>query len=70
MDAMMHGILSIRELPPRYRKAWRELFDYYVFSADESVYEHIPENGRGCLASLDIKSAAKLRARIVSRLKP
>ena len=70
MDAMTHAILSIRELPQRYRDAWKRLFDHYVFSADESVYAHIPENGRGCLAPLDKKAAAKLRSRIVERLKP
>ena len=70
MTALMHGILSIRELPERYRVAWRDLFDYYVFAADESVYEHIPEPGRGCLAPLDEKSAARLRAFLANRFKP
>ena len=70
MTALMHSILSIRELPERYRAAWRDLFDHYVFSADESVYEHIPEPGRGCLAPLDEKSAARLRAFLASRFKP
>lgn len=70
MTAMMQSILSIRELPERYRVAWRELFDHYVFSADQSIYEHIPEQGRGCLAPLDEKSAAKLRAFLAARFKP
>ena len=70
MTALMHSILSIRELPERYREAWRNLFDHYVFSADESVYEHIPERGRGCLAPLDEKSAARLRAFLATRFKP
>ena len=70
MTALMHSILSIRELPQRYRDAWQRLFDHYVFSADASVYEHIPEPGRGCLAPLDEKSAAKLRAFLAARFKP
>lgn len=69
MTALMHSILSIRELPQRYRDAWRDLFEHYVFAADESVYAHIPESGRGCLAPLDEKSAAKLRAFLTSRAK-
>lgn len=69
MDALMHTILSIRELPERQREVWRRLFEHYVFSADESVYEHIPEPGRGCLAPLDDKAAHKMRAVLESRLK-
>lgn len=66
--ALMHAILSIRDLPPRQRDAWRTLFDYYVFSADESVYSHIPETGRGCLSPLDDDAAKKLRAQLINSL--
>lgn len=69
LDAMMHAILSLRDLPERQRRAWRQLFDYYVFSADESVYEHIPEAGRGCLSPLSKETAAEMRSRLVKRLK-
>ena len=66
--ALMHAILSVRDLPPRQRAAWRTIFDHYVFGADESVYEHIPEPGRGCLAPLDEDGAKKLRAQIINLL--
>ena len=68
MDALMHAILSIREIPKPQREIWKTLFDHYVFSADESVYAHIPESGRGCLAPMDYASASKLRADINSKL--
>lgn len=66
--ALMHAILSLRDLPPRQRAAWRTLFDHYVFDADESVYAHIPEPGRGCLAPLDDDAARRLRAELLNRL--
>ena len=66
--ALLHAILSIRDLPPRHRASWKMLFDHYVFDADESVYEHIPEPGRGCLAPLDEEGARKLRAQILNLL--
>ena len=66
--ALMHAMLSLRDLPPRQREAWRTLFNHYVFDADESVYEHIPEPGRGCLAPLDDAAARKLRAELLNRL--
>jgi hypothetical protein len=68
MDALMHAILSIREIPQPQRNIWKALFDHYVFSADESVYAHIPEPGRGCLAPMDQASAGKLRAEINAKL--
>ena len=67
--ALLSAILAIRELPERQREIWRRLFDHYVFSSDESVYAHIPESGRGCLAPLDEKSARKLRAYLAERMK-
>jgi hypothetical protein len=66
--ALMHAILSLRDLPPRQRAAWRTLFDHYVFDADESVCAHIPEPGRGCLAPLDDVAARRLRAELLNRL--
>jgi len=66
--ALMHAILSLRDLPERQRAAWRTLFDHYVFEADESVYAHIPPAGRGCLAPLDDDSARRLRAELLNRL--
>lgn len=68
-DALMHAILSVRDLPKRQREAWKKIFDHYVFSADESVVEHIPEAGRGWLAPLDEASALSLREEIIRRLK-
>lgn len=66
--ALMHAILALRDLPERQRNAWKTLFDHYIFNADESVYSHIPEPGRGCLAPLDDEAARRLRAELLNRL--
>ena len=68
MTALLHGILALRDLSPRQRIVWRQLFEHYVFSADESVYAHIPEPGRGCLAPLDDAAARRLRAELLNRM--
>ncbi|MDJ0910003.1 MAG: cupin-like domain-containing protein [Woeseiaceae bacterium] len=68
ISALLHAILAVRDLPERQRTAIRKLFDHYVFEADESVYAHIPESGRGCLAPLDEISARQLRADLLNRL--
>jgi len=66
--ALMHAILAVRDLPERQKAAWRAMFDHYVFDADETVYEHIPAPGRGCLAPLDDAAARRLRAELLNRL--
>jgi hypothetical protein len=67
-DALIHAILSVRDLPPRQREAWKKIFDYYVFSADEKTYEHIPESGRGCLLPLNEATAQVLLSEMMKRL--
>ena len=67
-DALMHAILSIRDLPAEQREAWRGIFDHYVFHADEASVEHIPAGRRGVLGELDENAARKLRATLRNNL--
>ncbi len=67
-DALLHAILALRQLAPRQREACRSLFNHYVFDADESTCEHIPEAGRGWLGPLDEVAARRLRAELLNRL--
>tara|TARA_A100001391_G_scaffold119169_2_gene80958 strand:- start:14485 stop:15516 length:1032 start_codon:yes stop_codon:yes gene_type:complete len=67
-DALHHAILSIRDLPEKDRKIWRDLFDYYVFNHDESVTAHIPEGGRGVLDPITPEGAGRLRAFLLRAL--
>ena len=67
-EALNHAILAIRDLPPEDRAIWRDLFDHYVFGADESVTDHIPEAARSILAPLTPESAGRLRAFLLRTL--
>jgi hypothetical protein len=68
MNALMLAILSVRDLPPAQREAWREMFRHYVFDADADTSAHIPEGARRVLGPLDENSARALRARLLKRL--
>jgi hypothetical protein len=67
MNALVHALLTIRDLPEPQREAWRGLFEHYVFSGGAEL-SHIPENRRGILGEIDEGLARQLRAMLRSRL--
>ncbi|MGQ3051266.1 MAG: cupin-like domain-containing protein [Roseateles sp.] len=68
LNTLMMALLSLRDLPPAQRDAWRALFDHYVFDANEQTAAHIPAAARGILAPMDDHSARQLRAALRNRL--
>ncbi|HEY8877065.1 MAG TPA: cupin-like domain-containing protein [Roseateles sp.] len=69
LNTLMMALLSLRDLPPAQRDAWRALFDHYVFDADEETAAHIPSAARGILAPMTDDSARQLRSMLLNRLK-
>jgi len=67
-DALVHGILSVRALPPATRRAWGALFEHYVFGAGAGVVDHIPQERHGMLGDLSPEQLAALRAHLARRL--
>jgi len=68
LNTLMLALLSLRDLPPAQRDAWRALFDHFVFDADAETAAHIPEGARGVLGPLDEARARQLRAVLLNRL--
>jgi len=68
IDALLHTLMCVRELPPQQRAAWRALFEHYVFAADDSTAAHIPDHARGVLKPLDADASRRLRARLLQKL--
>jgi Cupin-like domain len=67
-DALLHGILSIRALPPATRRAWGAFFEQYVFGAHSECIEHIPADRRGILGELSAEQLNMLRAHLARKL--
>ena len=65
-DALNHALLSIKDLPESQRKAWQNIFDYYVFNPRDN--SHIPSENKGSLAPIDDLTARKLRASLINKL--
>jgi hypothetical protein len=67
-NALMLGLLTMRELPFAQRRAWQEIFRHYVFEADGIEVAHLPPQARYALAPLDEDRARALRATLLGRI--
>ncbi len=52
-DTLLHGIMSLRDLPPAQRDLWRAMFDHYVFQVNEDPVAHLPADMAGVLGPVD-----------------
>ena len=67
-NTLMLALLTLRDLPPAQRDAWRVLFDHYVFDANAETAAHIPPHARGLLNPITDHGARQVRALLLSRL--
>ncbi len=49
MYSMLHTILTIRDMPPAMRSAWKAMFDHFVFGDGAQSMDHMPMQMRGGL---------------------
>jgi len=68
INALMHALMSVRDLPPEQRRAWQGLFNRYVFEAGDETAAHIPPHARGVLNPLDDAAVRALRAQLLKRM--
>ncbi|MBK6469835.1 MAG: cupin-like domain-containing protein [Betaproteobacteria bacterium] len=68
MNALLLALMTVRDLPPAQRQAWRGVFEHYVFAADETTTAHIPADARGVLGPLDDNGRRMLRAHLLKAL--
>jgi hypothetical protein len=68
MNALYHALWTLRDRPEREKRAWKNVFDYYVFGPAARAGEHLPEPARGVLGPLDDTKARQLRAMLLNNL--
>ena len=69
MNALVMGLLALRDLPAHERAGWQALFAHYIFEAGDDAVAHIPPHARRMLGPLDPARAAELREKLRQRLK-
>ena len=60
-EAMLHGLMSVRGLPPERRELWRKIFDHYVFQTGGDPVAHLAPSQRGIQGELTPQVAATIR---------
>jgi hypothetical protein len=68
MHTIQHALLTLKSLPVEQRRAWREVFNYYIFDQTPETHAHIPEKGLGMLGEMDENLARQLRALMINQL--
>jgi hypothetical protein len=67
-NTLLHALLSLRDRPEQEKRAWRAVFDYYVFGPADRAGAHLPEAARGNLGPMDEMKARRLRALLIRKL--
>lgn len=58
---LFHAQLTLRDLPPEERAAWRVLFDHYVFQTAGDPFAHIPMDARGLFGEMTPEKLRRLK---------
>ncbi|RYY04549.1 MAG: cupin-like domain-containing protein [Gammaproteobacteria bacterium] len=64
---LLLGMLSVRDLPKHQREAWQKLFEFYIFSEQQSA-EHIQTLRQGILGNTNEDKSASLKQTIIKAL--
>jgi hypothetical protein len=67
-ESLVHGLLAIGRLPEAERRAWRTLFDHYVFQTGVDPAAHLEPQRRGVLGPMTPQLSQKIRAFLVRGL--
>lgn len=68
MNALYHALWTLRDRPEREKRAWQNVFEYYVFGPAERAAGHLPEQARGDLGPIDDLKARRIRAMLLNNL--
>ena len=67
-SALMHALMTIRDLPDAQRAAWHTMFRHYVFDADVTTAAHIPPAARHALGPIDDTAMRIMRAQLLKKI--
>jgi len=69
LDALLHSLLALRELPVTERAVWRNLFDYYVFQTSGDPFAHLPPTMHGLMGARSPEQLREIKAILADALR-
>jgi hypothetical protein len=63
---LMHGLISISQLPKAERDAWQVFFNHYVFRNEDGHLDHIPAEARGVLGEMTPEIYQSIRNYVIN----
>ncbi|UVO51278.1 cupin-like domain-containing protein [Sphingomonas sp. SUN019] len=67
-DALLHGMMTLRNLPADQRRQWQAMFAHYVFLEGGDPAAHIPPHARGILSASEPRDVAQMRRELIAKL--
>lgn len=68
LEALIHAMTMVRDLPPSQRSVWREMFDAFVFQPGDVPGGHLPPALRGVQGATSAETRAEVRAILARNL--
>lgn len=69
VQALLHAMMAIKNLPEVHRQGWQALFEHYVFEANGPPGAHLPPDRQGVQGALTPELLQRLRSAIAGTLK-
>ena len=67
-EALLHGIMAVKSLPPAKREIWRKVFEHYVFQDGGDPVAHLTQRQRGIQGPASQQLAEVIRAQLIHTL--
>jgi hypothetical protein len=68
LEALIHALLAVRDLPAERRAVWREVFDHFIFQPGGEAVAHLEPRQRGILSDTSPALAAHIRGLLINSL--
>jgi hypothetical protein len=63
---LLHGLLTLRDLPAPQREAWKHMLDYYVFGSHGDPVAHLKPQDRSIFGAMTPEMAADVKQQLIA----
>ena len=67
-DALLHALITFRNMPDRQRKTWQDVFSHLVFQENGDAAAHLPKKSQGVLGEHTPEQRQHMRKNLVRAL--